>query len=269
MAKPILTPVLGALLVLAGTPAFAADPAPSVPGADAPPAAPKADAPPAAPSDTSAPTIDPVPAATAPAAPEKNVAQDPIVSTRRAGFTVGVLGSFGFGNITGYPNDVEKRGKPQYLTDTGVAYGANGTVFLGGAITDWLVFGAGLGGTYSVGNNTVVSGYTILLHTEVFPLFWLGGFFRDAGIALDTGPGVITGERADKPTGAAGKLIAPVIDSGLASRLSVTAFYDGLRLWKMSAGPYIAFDYTWSATLEQPLVLIGLRGALYVKTPKK
>lgn len=284
MAKPILKAALGASLLALATPAFAADPAPPPPAAasadPAPPPAsasanPEATAKPEAPAkpDASAKPDAPPPEASPEPAPEigkeKNPAQDPIVSSRRAGFTVGVMGSFGLGNITGYPNDVAKRGKAEFRTDTGVAYGPNGTFFLGGAITDWLVFGAGLGGTYSLGNNTIVSGYTIVLHTEVFPLFWLGGALRDTGLALDTGVGIVTGELADKPSGAAGKQVAPVIDSGLGSRFSVSAFYDGLRLWKMSAGPYIGFDYTWSATLEQPLVLIGLRGALYVKAPKK
>lgn len=256
MAKPILASALGTLLLAASTPAFAADPAPSAP------AAPPADS---AAASTVAPAAAPPPAAE----PEKNPAQDPVVATRRGGFTVGLMGAFGLGNITGYPLDVAKRGKAEYLADTGVAFGPNGNFFVGAALSDWLVFGLGLGGTYSLGKDTVVSGYTFLLHTEVFPLFWLGGVFRDTGISLDTGAGQITGELANKPSGAAGKQIAPVIDSGAASRVAVSAFYDGLRLWKMSAGPYVAFDYTWSATLSQPLFQVGLRAALYVKAPTK
>lgn len=208
-------------------------------------------------------------AASGDAGPAKNPAQDPIVSTRRAGFTIGLMGSFGVGNITGYPLDVAKRGKTEFQVDTGVAYGGNGSFFLGGAITDWLVFGAGLGGTYSVGKDTVMSGYTFLLHTEVFPLFWLGGIFRETGVALDTGAGQIVGELANKPSGDAGKQVAPVIDSGAASRVAVSLFYDGLRAWKLSAGPFIGFDYTWSPSLDQPLFLVGLRSALYVKAKTK
>ncbi len=152
MAKPILSSALAASLLAAAMPAFAADPAPSTTppatsATPAPSAQPDAAAPPkdaaAPPKDAAAPpksdaasppTGAPAASDAAPSlkvetpaepAPEKNVAQDPIVATRRAGFTVGVMGAFGFGPITGYPLDIGKRGKSQYLVDTGVAYGAN------------------------------------------------------------------------------------------------------------------------------------------------
>jgi hypothetical protein len=200
------------------------------------------------------------------AGPAKNPAQDPIVSTRRAGFTVGLTAAAGFGDITGYPLDVAKRGKAQYLTDTGAAIGANGTFWLGGALTDWLVFGVGLGGTYSQGNGVTVKGYTFIFHTEAFPLFWAGGFWRELGISLDTGAGQITGELTNNPSG---KQVSALIDSGAGSRVGASVFYDGLRLWKVSTGPFVAFDYTWSASLNQPLFLVGLRTALYAKAPTK
>lgn len=248
MAKTILASAALTLVLAASAPALAADPPAGAPD-------------PATPATPATPD--------APAAAKPNPAQDPIVSTRRAGFTVGFTASLGVGDITGYPLDIAKRGKAEFRADTGTTAGANGAVWLGGALTDWLVFGVGLGGTYSQGNGTVVSGYTFLFRTEAFPLFWLGGFWREAGLAFDTGAGQITGELQDKPAGAAGKQIAPVIDSGAASRVGVSVFYDGLRLWKLSTGPFVAFDYTWSASLDQPLFLVGLRTSLYAKAPTK
>lgn len=242
--------------VLASAPAFAQEPAPA-PKADTPKAdAPKADA----------PKTDPAPAA--PVGTE-TPAWEKAPSLRRAGFSVGVLFGGGLGNITGSPADIEKRGKAEFRTDMGAAFGGNATLWLGGALTDWLVFGVGLGGGMYQGGGTKLEGFTFVFHTEAFPLFWLGGLWHDMGISLDTGAGSFTGEVQDKPAGAAGQLIAPVIESGAASRVGVGVFYDGFRLWKVSTGPFVAFDYTWSATLSQPVVLLGLRTALYTKAPKK
>ncbi len=301
MAKTILASAAVSLILAASVPALAADPAPPTAAPAPPPGAPKAgdssanEPTPTAPAKTdAAPTnvngtpaktdakSDAAPARTdakgdaaieaalaAPsggdAGPAKNPAQDPIVSTRRAGFTVGVTAAAGFGDISGYPLDINKRGKAQYLTDTGAAVGANGTVWLGGALTDWLVFGLGVGGTYSQGNGTTVKGYTFIFHTEFFPLFWLGGPWREAGISLDTGAGQVTGELDST----AGKVVSAAIDSGAASRVGASLFYEGFRLWKVSTGPFVAFDYTWSASLDQPLFLVGLRTALYTKAPSK
>ncbi|MBK8254132.1 MAG: hypothetical protein IPK82_15880 [Polyangiaceae bacterium] len=185
---------------------------------------------------------------------------------RRGGFSVGVLFGGAVGNIAGYPADLEKRGKAAFRTDMGAALGGSGTLWLGGALTDWLVFGVGGGGGSFTGNGVTLQGFTFIFHTEAFPLYWRGGVWRELGIAFDTGAGSFTGELSEKPQGAK---VAPVIESGAASRVGFSLFYDGLRLWKVSAGPYVGFDYTWSATLSQPLVTLGIRTALYTKAKTK
>lgn len=204
-----------------------------------------------------------------PGEPNEPAAWEKAPPERRSGFSVGVLLGGGLGNITGYPQDIEKRGKPQFLTDMGATYGGSATLWLGGALTDYLVFGVGLGGGMYQGGGATVQGFTFVFHTEAFPLYWLGGFWRDIGISLDTGAGTFTGELNDKPAGAAGEQIPPVIESGAASRVGAGIFYDGLRVWKISTGPFVAFDYTWSSTLSQPIFLLGLRTALYAKAPVK
>lgn len=204
-----------------------------------------------------------------PSAPAEVPAWEKAPPERRSGFSVGILAGGGLGNITGYPADIEKRGKAEYRADLGAAYGGGGTLWLGGALTDWLVFGVGLGGASYQGNGITVQGFTFVFHTEVFPLYWMGGAFRELGLFLDTGAGSYNGELNEKPAGTGANLVPPVIESGAASRVGVGVFYDGLRVWKLSAGPYVGLDYTWSATLTQPMVVLGLRGALYVKAPVK
>lgn len=236
MAKTILLGAAASFVLFGSGAALAADPAPAAPPA------PKA------------------------ATPKQDLpAWETEPATRRAGFTLGLLVGAAGGQVSGYPNDVNKRGKAQYFADTGAAFGGGGTVFLGGALADWLVFGAGLSGARAQGNGIVVQGFTFTLHTEVFPLFPLGGAWRELGVAIDTGAGQYTGELEKKPS----KDASPVIDSGAASRFAATLFYDGLRAWKLSAGPFVSFDYSWSSTMERPLFILGLRSALYVKAPKK
>ena len=265
MAKTILASLTAALLLSASS-TLAAEPAPA-PATTSPAPAPAANATSPAPDPAAPPAPDPAPAA--PAAPaEEKPAWETAPSLRRAGFTVGVSFGGSLGNVTGFPADIRKR-TADFRADTGAGFGGGATLWLGGALTDWLVFGAGLGAARTQGNGTVVQGFTFVFHTEVFPLFSLGGVFQELGFGLDTGAGSFTGEVENKPAGDAGKLIAPVIESGAASRVGASIFYDGLRLWKVSTGPFVAFDYTWSATLNQPLFMIGLRTALYTKAPKK
>lgn len=263
MAKAIRTSAALLVLLSCESVALAAEPAP----------APKAETSEAAGPDagSQAPAAAPVATDAGPAAPagKETPAWEKAPAERRSGFSLGLLVSGGLGNIIGYPADIEKRGKAEFKTDMGAAYGGTATLWLGGALTDWLVFGAGLGGGAFQGGGADLVGWTFVLHSEVFPLYWLGGAWREIGISLDTGTGSYTGELHDKPAGPAGELIAPVIESGAASRVGFGLFYDGLRISKISAGPYVAFDYTWSATLNQPVFLLGWRTALYVKAPVK
>jgi hypothetical protein len=256
MAKTILWSLTAALL-LAAAPTLAAEPAKA--SSATPSAAPEAPAPAPAPPARS---TDP------PRSEEPKALWETAPALRRAGFTVGLSFGGALGNVTGFPADIKKR-TAEFRADTGIGFGGGATLWLGGALTDWLVFGAGLGAAHTQGNGAVVQGMTFVFHTEVFPLFTLGGIFQDLGVGLDTGAGSFTGESESKPAGDAGKLVAPLIESGAASRVGASIFYDGLRLWKVSTGPFVAFDYTWSATLNQPLFLVGLRTALYTKAPKK
>jgi hypothetical protein len=249
MAKTILAASAFAVVLAGATAAFAAEPgAAGATGA-------KSDEP----AVTSAAATTSPPAAEAPS-------WEAGLSVRRAGFALGLAIGGSVGEVSGYPNDIRKVGKYEFLADTGPAFGGHGTLWLGGALTDWLVFGLGLGASRAYGGGAVVTGFTFVFHTEIFPLFTLGGVWRELGVAFDTGAGNFVGELENKPAGAAGKLVAPLIDSGAASRVGVGVFYDGLRLGsKVSTGPFVAFDYSWSGTMSQPLVLVGLRTALYAK----
>src|SRR5262249_27599345 len=121
---------------------------------------------------------------------------------------------------------------------------------------------------YVQGGGTVVQGLAIGFHTEVFPLFWMGGLWRELGVGLDAGTGNITGHLLNPPAADVGKPVTTNMDSGANARVCASLFYEGLRFWKAAVGPYVAFDYSWSPTLNAPLVLLGVRTSLYLKAPK-
>jgi hypothetical protein len=98
---------------------------------------------------------------------------------------------------------------------------------------------------------------TVGFHTEIFPLFLMGGAYREFGLALETGigTGILT------PKDDTSKLL---VDGGLTSSLGFSAFYEGVRIGpKLSMGPYLAYDYVWSSSIRGGAFVLGWRTALY------
>ena len=54
-----------------------------------------------------------------------------------------------------------------------------------------------------------------------------------------------------------------VIDAGTGSRVSLGVFYEGIRAWKLSMGPYLGADTIFSQSAVQPVASIGWRTAFY------
>ncbi|AUX26801.1 uncharacterized protein SOCEGT47_073710 [Sorangium cellulosum] len=237
----------------------------------APGAAERSPPPAAAPQPAGAPAAPPAAApqpAGAPAAPPAAAPQpagdpagtDPLFaptpSVRRSGLAVGIAGGLALGSAAGYPNDVQKIGFQRHYTETGVGIGGGGYLWIGGALTDWLTFGGALGGHGLIAADHSVLAGGFMFHTEVFPLFSLGELWREVGLIVDAGTGV-----AHTTADAGGD--ADVIDGALPARLGVGVFYEGIRLWKVSMGPWLYADYTWSSSVRQPAFYLGWRSAIY------
>ncbi|WP_044986991.1 hypothetical protein [Sorangium cellulosum] len=176
-------------------------------------------------------------------------------AVRRSGFTAGIAGGLALGSAAGFPNDVQKIGYERYYTETGVGIGGGGYVWLGGVLADWLTFGLAFGGHgLSAADHGALAG-GVMFHTEVFPLFSLGERWTEVGVIVDAGTGVAytTPDGSD----------ADVIDGALPARIGGGVFYEGIRLWKVSMGPWLYADYTWSTSVRQPGLYLGWRTALY------
>ncbi|EYF06366.1 hypothetical protein [Chondromyces apiculatus] len=176
---------------------------------------------------------------------------------RRYGFTAGIAGGVMLGSSAGYPNDALKIGYERYYTETGVGIGGGGSAWIGAALTDWLVFGLGGGLSGMIAGDASTSTYSFMFHTDVFPVYWLGGVWRDIGVNLDTGFALSSTTPSGEET--------TLIDGGGSSRIAFGAFYEGVRLWKLSMGPWAYIDYTWSSSVRQPGFYLGWRTALYTK----
>lgn len=177
---------------------------------------------------------------------------------RRFGFMVGLTFGGGMGQASGFPNDPKKIQKQSYYTETGLGYAGAGTLWIGGALTDWLTFGVGMAASEIVGSSTIVRSYAFDFRVEAFPLYSLGGHFRDLGVILDSGAGTANGTPKGDPS-------TKVIDGGGVSRVGFGAFYEALRLKKIAIGPYLEGDYAWSDSARRGGVFLGLRTVLYSK----
>ncbi len=262
--RPLTVPIACAIATAAIAGAAIAQPAQ---GPAARPAPPPSEARPAAP--TSSPAAAPAPAASAsaaPAAPPEEVAPqskadaayDVVRHERRAGFTFGIAPALTFGTISGYPNDARKVGRSAYYTETGVGVGAAGSFWLGGALTDWFTFGAGLAGNATVAGASTYQSVAFIFHLEGFPLFPLGGTWREIGLFAETG----IGSGALAPTSDSSHKL---VDGGSASRLGFGLFYEGLRFWRFSAGPFAGVEYVFSDSLRHGAGLVGFRTVLYAR----
>jgi len=181
----------------------------------------------------------------------------PVKAERRTVLAMGISIGGSLGSAAGFPNDPIKIGLYRNYTDSEIGAGFSGRAWAGFALRDFLIFGASVGAIgFKAGEHVAFLG-TLGFHTEVFPLYPLGGTYRELGLAFETGigTGIVT------PSGDTKNLL---VDGGLTSSIGLTAFYEGFRVGpKLSMGPYLGYDYTWSSSLRGGAFVLGWRTALY------
>lgn len=181
----------------------------------------------------------------------------PVTAERRTVLAMGISLGGSVGSAAGFPNDPTKIGLISNYTDSGIGAGFSSRAWVGFALRDFLIFGASIGALgFKAGDNTAILG-TVGFHTEIFPLFPLGGKFREFGLAAETGigTGIVT------PGTDTSNLL---VDGGYSSSIGVSAFYEGVRIGpKVSMGPYLGYDYVWSPSLRGGAFVLGWRTALY------
>ena len=186
---------------------------------------------------------------------EKLVAK-PEPRPHRGGFVVGLALGSGVVAFSGYPNDSRKIGLLSHYTETGASIGGLGSLWIGGALSEWFTFGLGFtGGSMPLLSDQKATSGGLIFHIEAYPLFMSGGRWRDLGVMFDAGTGSATVTRKDSDT--------KLIDGGSGSMIGGGPFYEGFKLWKLKGGPFVEGSYVWSDSLRRPGVFFGWRTSLY------
>lgn len=178
-------------------------------------------------------------------------------SHHRSGFMVALTYGVGVANVSGFPNDPRKIGFSAYYTNTGVRPVAEGTILLGGAITDWFNFAVGTGGGQMFGTGDLkVGGGGIVFHLDAYPMLALFNRYPNLGVSAEFGTGGFTVTPKDNTD-------KKLIDSGAASIVAGGVFWEPLKTWRIKMGPFLMGTYTWSDSIRRPAILLGFRSALY------
>jgi hypothetical protein len=178
----------------------------------------------------------------------------------RGGFAVGVGVGVGVGASDGYPNDSAKIGRPAFHQNGGTGFGLGSTIWIGGALSDWLSFGLGFGYSNILASGTSSGAPYGSFHTDIYPLYGLGGtgarrVFRDLGALFEFGLGF--------PKTLRTKDDATLIDGAGSSYLFGGIAWEGISAWKLRMGPYVGVHYMFSDSIRRPLGLAGFRLTLY------
>jgi hypothetical protein len=177
---------------------------------------------------------------------------------RRSGFVIGLTYGAGLAGSSGYPNNSNDIGDPGYYAASGWMAGFGGSVFVMGALTDWLNFGF-WGGSATFGNGQWHStGGGGGFRLEIFPVYSLGRAFRDLGAYTEVGIGSTTLSPKNDPSD---------VRSGVGSFLAAGVFYE---FWLAKAlgghfamGPDLRYDAIFSEPMERHGAILGLRFLWY------
>ena len=170
----------------------------------------------------------------------------------RSDFTIGTSGGLGFGRADGYPNEIQKIGDKAYRSNTKLAIGNGGLIWLGVAFNDYLTFGLGMGGFSLSGNDRDASAGVFGFHIDAYPLFDLDKNLQDLGVFGNFGTGPLTIKGG--PEQAEGGLLS-YVEGGLV--------YERLRFWHFGIGPSVSVIHMWSESANLTGALVGGRLAFY------
>ena len=191
--------------------------------------------------------------ASAPAPAARLDAETPSPSERRDGFTAGVhLGPLA-GKAVGYPNEVDKIDEPDHRASTRVGLGGMASAWVGGALRDWFSVGAG-GAVFRVlGHGLQGDAFAVFFRVEAFPAYSAGRAWRDLSLFADFGAGSMwIMDGADTQA-----------EGGAMSVVGIGAAHEAWRTGHVAAGPVIAYQHMFSASLESHVGLAGIRLAFY------
>jgi hypothetical protein len=187
------------------------------------------------------------------AAPEDGAPVEAPPAVRRSGFLLGLSGGLALASASGYPNDVAKIDLPEFEASTGLGVSSGGTLWIGGALADWMNIAVGFQGGSFKGNGLDASGGTLHMRVEAFPLFYRGGPWQDVGLSFTAGTGGLGLERDGES----------VAEGEGTSAVGIGTFFEPFRFWQVSTGPDISYTHQFSRSLNAHQLVVGWRLAFY------
>ncbi len=189
---------------------------------------------------------------------------EPPATERRGGFAMGSNLGFGMGSYSGYELTIEALNDPNQRQSTGAGFASFQSLWLGGSPRDWLTLGLGGVGIATSGSDVIGTGGAFFAHVEGYPLYSLGGGYRDLGVGFSGGIGGLRLADADTKD-----FEEPLADSGALSMLSISVFWEPLRWWHFSFGPSLDYAHGFSPTMDAHQLTLSFRTSLYGVQPKK
>ena len=111
---------------------------------------------------------------------------------RRSGLVVATAIGFGLAGASGYPNNATRIGSPEYYSSSDLLAGVTASIFVMGALTDYLNFGFWLGAGTAKSSDWRSTSFGVGFRIEVFPFYRLYPVLRDLGAATQLGVGSAT-----------------------------------------------------------------------------
>jgi len=205
-------------------------------------------------SEASAPAAAGAPAPADKAAPASSMD----TRERRDGLVIGLMGGYGLGGASGYPNAASKIDDPNYYSASDLLVGNGSSLFIMGALADYANVGFWFGGGVFESKHWRSTGGGAGLRVELFPLYILYPKLRDLGVVGQFGIG------SSKLESKIGDYPAAV---GTQSFLGVGLFYE-FKMFRAlgghaAGGPSFEYDVIASRSMERHGAMLGGRIAFY------
>jgi hypothetical protein len=187
-------------------------------------------------------------------------ASDPKIDQRttRSGLVLELLVGAGVAGASGYPNNSDQIGDPNYYSSSNLLAGTGGMLFVGGAFADYLTFGVWLGRQTFHSRDWRSTGGGGGFRLEVFPLYALVPSLKNLGLEAQFGIGGTSLQALGGNYPEA---------SGTQSFVGVGAFYE-IPLFRAigghgTIGPSFEYDNIFTTSIDRGSSLLGVRLAFY------
>jgi hypothetical protein len=200
-----------------------------------------------------APPQAPAPARAAPEDPTLR----PLVAERRNGIVLGIAPGLAAAGSSGYPNNQRLVGNPDFYSESPLLFGQSTTIFVMGALTDYVNFGP-MVNIASMSNDKWKSrGFGVGFRVEVFPLIRLVPALADTAVYGMGGVGATELQAQGPYPSADGTQSFAGI--GLHHEFRLFRFLGG----HFAGGPYVEYDAIFTTTNERHWGTVGFRFAWY------